>query len=438
MLLRQFAPSLLFVAALMQAFKHISVLDLSQGIAGPVCAGILARQGANVIKVEPPHGDWIRATGNSSEGMSANAIAGNFNKRGIVLDAGKPAGRAALLTLAARADVLVENFRHGVMHKLGLDYATLRALNPRLVMCSITGFGSEGPMKHKAATDSVVQAFSGMAVANGTRNTGGTGGTGGSSGTSGSSGSSSGTSGADIAQSAEAILPRRIGLYVPDNISAIYAAQAISAALFERSSSGQGQHVQISLAGCCAAFQSAPMIDAWLFPPTQAKVAVFAPAGEFRTADGWIVVAAMSAAMFARLARAVGREDWLSDARYADSDVRKKYLHEINAELAAVLAPGTTAAWLTALEAADVLVSRVNDYAALRSDAQMQAMGYFATVAQPPYGNVTVPHLPAAARNITAAPRAGEHTCAVLREAGLSEAEIDALLAQGIAMQRES
>ena len=394
----------------MQAFKHISVLDLSQGIAGPVCAGILARQGANVIKVEPPHGDWIRATGNSSEGMSANAVAGNFNKRGLVLDAAKPAGRAALLKLAARADVLVENFRHGVMHKLGLDYATLQALNPRLVYCSITGFGTEGPMKHKAATDSVVQAFSGMAVANGTRS----------------------------ADTPDTIMPRRIGLYVPDNISAIYAAQAVSAALFERSSSGQGQHVQISLAECCAAFQSAPMIDAALFPATQTKVAVFAPAGEFRTADGWIVVAAMSADMFARLARALGREDWLSDARYADSDVRKKYLHEINAELAATLAPGTTAAWLATLEAADVLVSRVNDYTALRSDVQMQAMGYFASVEQPPYGHVSVPHLPGAARNITAAPRAGEHTCAVLREAGLSDIEIDSLLAQGVAIQRES
>ena len=404
----------------MQAFKNISVLDLSQGIAGPVCAGILARQGADVIKVEPPHGDWIRATGNSSEGMSANAIAGNFNKRGIVLDASRPAGRAALLTLAARADVLVENFRHGVMHKLGLDYATLHALNPRLVMCSITGFGTEGPLKHKAATDSVVQAFSGMAVANGTRGASGTGAT-------------------DVASATDVAgaTPRRIGLYVPDNISAIYAAQAVSAALFERSNTGQGQHVQVSLAECCAAFQSAPLIDEALFPAAAGKMAVFAPAGEFRTADGWMVVAAMSAEMFARLARAVGRADWLTDVRYADSDVRKKYLKEINAELAAVLAPGSTAAWLATLEAADVLVSAVNDYAALRGDAQMQAMGYFASVEQPPYGAVPVPHLPGAARSITPAPRMGEHTCAVLREAGLSEAAIEALLAQRIAIQRE-
>ena len=195
--------------------------------------------------------------------------------------------------------------------------------------------------------------------------------------------------------------------------------------------------MQISLAECCAAFQSAPLIDAALFPAAAAKVAVFAPAGEFRTADGWIVVAAMSAEMFARLARAVGRAEWLTDVRYADSDVRKKYLKEINAELAAALAPGSTAAWLATLEAADVLVSAVNDYAALRSDAQMQAMGYFASVEQPPYGAVPVPHLPAASRSITPAPRAGEHTCAVLREAGLSEAEIKTLLAQRIAIQRE-
>ncbi len=388
----------------MQPFKNISVLDLSQGIAGPVCAGILARQGARVVKVEPLTGDWIRATGGSREGMCANAIAGNLNKQGIAIDATKPAGRDALLRLADQADVVVENFRAGVMARLGLGYEAIRARNPRVVYCSITGFGPTGPLSKKPATDSVLQAYSGMAVANA------------------------------IAGG----IPKRIGLYVPDNISAIYAAQAISAALFERCSSNQGRHVEVSLAECCAAFQSGPMIDTLLYPDPASRTAIFAPAGEFRTSDGWIVVSCMSAAMFASIARTVKREEWLADERFVENDARKKHMKEINAALAEALTHDTTANWVKKLEVADVLVSPVNDYLALREDEQAQHSGYLATVDQAPYGALNVPNLPAADRNVRPAPRVGEHTRAVLRDAGISDADIDALIAQGIALQREA
>ncbi len=387
----------------MQAFKKLFVLDLSQGIAGPVCAGILARQGARVVKVEPLGGDWIRATGGSRDGMCANAIAGNLNKQGIAIDATKPAGRDALLRLADQADVVIENFRAGVMTRLGLGYEAIRARNPRVVYCSITGFGPTGPLTKKPATDSVLQAYSGMAIANA------------------------------IAGG----VPKRIGIYVPDNISAIYAAQAISAALFERCSSNLGQYVQISLAECCAAFQSGPMIDTFLFPDPASRTAIFAPAGEFRTADGWIVVSCMSAAMFASIARTVNREVWLADPRFIENDARKQHFKEINAALAEALTHDTSANWVQKLQAADVLVSPINDYLALREDEQAQHSGYLATIDQAPYGALNVPNLPAADRDVRPAPRVGEHTRAVLREAGFDEADIDALIAQGIAMQRE-
>ncbi len=388
----------------MQAFQRLTVLDMSQGIAGPVSAGILARQGARVIKVEPLGGDWIRGTGASQQGMSANALAGNFNKQGVAIDAASALGREALLRMIPKVDVLVENFRHGVMKKLGLDYASLSQLNPRLVYCSITGFGTEGPLQSKPATDSVVQAYSGMAVVNG-----------------------------------DAERPRRMGLYVPDNISALYAAQAMSAALYERTETGRGQHIQISLVECCAAFQSGPMVNAYLFDrnPSE-KVAVFAPAGEFRTRTGWMVVACSNADMFARLARAVGRDAWLTDPRYADSDVRKRYLKEINADLSDVLAQDTREAWMAQLEKADVLVSPVHDYFDLYDDAQMQAMNYFCSVPQAPYGEVKVPHFPAASREVQPAPRLGEHTQAVLQDMGFSASEIDHMIRQRAAFQGET
>lgn len=139
--------------------------------------------------------------------------------------------------------------------------------------------------------------------------------------------------------------------------------------------------------------------------------------------------------MFTRLADAVGRADWLADPRFADSNVRKGYLQEINAELGRALAPGTSARWQQKLEAADVLVSPVNDYRALHNDPQMRAMSSFARIEQAPYGPLDVPHLPAAGRNVTAAPRLGEHTREVLAEAGLSAAEIAALLATDVARQ---
>jgi crotonobetainyl-CoA:carnitine CoA-transferase CaiB-like acyl-CoA transferase len=230
-----------------------------------------------------------------------------------------------------------------------------------------------------------------------------------------------------------------MGLYVPDNISALYAAQAISAALYERTETGRGQHVEISLVECCAAFQSGPMVNAYLFDrnPSE-KVAVFAPAGEFRTKTGWMVVACSNADMFIRLAKAVGRDNWLSDPRYADSDVRKRYLKEINADLGEALAHDTREAWMQKLEAADVLVSPVHDYFELYDDAQMQAMNYFCSVPQAPYGEVKVPHLPGASRDVKPAPRLGEHTQLVLQEMGFNEAEIEHMIQQRAAYQGET
>lgn len=386
----------------MQAFAGLSVLDLSQGIAGPVAAALLARQGAGVIKVEPPRGDWIRQVGASRAGMSANAIAGNLNKRSLAVDAATPAGRAIVLKLAQQADVVIENFRPGVMRKLGLDYATMRAANPKLVYCSISGYGTSGPWAGKPGTDSVLQAYTGMAAVNGT-----------------------------------AGAPRRIGLFVPDNITALYAAQAISAALYLRAISGAGQHIEISLAECCAALQAAPLTDALLFSDPAARLPAAAPAGEFATGDGWIVVACLDDAMFRRLAQALGHAEWADDARYAANDSRKTRLLEVNAMAGAVLAGDSSAHWLARLEQADVLCSAINDYAALRAHPQMQHMGYFAAIEQPPYGPISVPHLPAGERAVGAAPRIGEHSRAVLAEFGYAPAQIDALIAQGVVLQGE-
>jgi crotonobetainyl-CoA:carnitine CoA-transferase CaiB-like acyl-CoA transferase len=395
----------------MKPFKKITVLDISQGIAGPMCGAILARQGAKVIKVEPLSGDWMRGTGAAREQMSANVISGNINKRSIAVDASKTEGRETLLRLAKQADVLVENFRTGVMARLGLDYPSLKALNPGLIYCSVSGFGPHGPYATKAATDSVLQAFTGMLVANGIKT------------------SVDGVAG---------LTPKRIGLYVPDNISAIYAAQAVSAALFERTETKLGQHIEISLAEASSAFQAGPMIDSFLFPDANERGAVLAPAGDFQTADGWIIVASLTDEMFQRLAKAVDREEWLRDPRFSENGERKRNFNVINAALAEVLKERGNVEWLQRLEAADILVSSVNDYVAFRDAEQTRAMGYFGELDQAPYGRLTVPHLPASDHELRPAPRLGEHTREILAESGFGQIEIEALVTHGVVRQYAS
>ena len=389
----------------MQVYEGLSVLDLSQGIAGPVAAALLARQGAAVIKVEPPRGDWIRHAGASREGMSANAIAGNLNKRSLAVDAAQPAGRDVVLRLARQADVVIENFRPGVMQRLGLDYAAMAGLNPGLVYCSISGFGTSGPWAGKPGTDSVLQAYTGMAAVN----------------------------------AAPGAPPRRIGLFVPDNITALYAAQAISAALYARATRGQGRgrHIELSLAECCAAFQAAPIADALLFSDPAARLPVIAPAGEFRTRDGWLVLVCLDDAMFSRLATTLGQPGWATDARYASIAARKLCAAEINQRIAEVLAGDSAAAWLGRLEAADILCSPVNDYHALLEHQQMRHMAYMQQIEQAPYGPLAVPHLPASGHAVRPAPRVGEHSSVILIEAGYSAEEIDRLITAGVVLARE-
>jgi len=384
-------------------YAGLNVLDLSQGIAGPYCAALLGQQGASVIKVEPPAGDWIRLMGGGEEGMSALAVVNNLGKRSICVDATRPEGRALILKMAQRADVLVENFRPGVMARLGLEYAALAAINPRLIYLSITGFGDSGPDAHKPATDSVLQAMAGMALAN-----------------------------KDAAGQ-----PRRIAIMVPDTATALYAAQCIGAALYARDarsdSGGHGKHLRVSLAECCAAFQAGPILDDFLFAGAY-KPPITVPAGVFATRDGHVVLAMLRDAMWRGLCRALEREDWLSEPRYASAALRGRAAEEINRAVAAILSSRQTREWAALFEQHDVLFAPVQDYAALRDHPQMRHMGYFAEIDQAPYGKLPVPQSPGTARRnrLPPAPRAGEHTREILGELGYGAEDIGAMERSGI------
>jgi crotonobetainyl-CoA:carnitine CoA-transferase CaiB-like acyl-CoA transferase len=386
------------------AYEGLNVVDMSMGVAGPGCGAMLGLNGAAVIKVEPPDGDWIRVMGGGRDGLTANAIVGNLGKRSICVDARNAEGRAIILALASKADVLIENFRPGVMRKLGLDYESLAAGNPGLVYVSITGFGASGPWAQKAGTDSVLQAYTGMAMLN----------------------------------KEDSGRPKRLGMLVPDTISALYAAQCVGAALFGRVASGRGRHVEISLAECCAAFQAAPMVDEALFADRY-KPPVAVPAGVFGTVDGFITLLTLRQDMWERLCKALDREAWLEDPRFATNEARGEHAAEINRLVAEALAARGSKEWIAILEKNDVLCAEVQGYAQFRGHPQMKHMGYFGELRQAPYGALEAPYLPGTDRGspLPPAPLAGEHTREILAGLGRSQAEIDALEKAGIVVARK-
>ncbi|WP_144107100.1 CaiB/BaiF CoA transferase family protein [Paraburkholderia sp. BCC1886] len=387
-------------------YAGLRVLDLSQGIAGPYCGSLLARQGANVVKVEPPAGDWARLMGGGKDGLTALSIGANVGKRAICIDATLVEGRALLLQCVERADVVIESFRPGVMDKLGLSQEALHACNPGLVVVSITGFGPDGPYRARAGSDSVIQALSGMMVMN--RDGAGT--------------------------------PRRIGMLAVDAACGVYAAQSVGAALFAQAKSGLGRRLDISLLAVAASLQTIPILDHFMFAGEK-RVPVTVPSGTFQTADGFINVTALRNEMFFGLCRALGQDEWVSHPDWATNEQRLQHAADINARIADVLVGATTASWVERLQAQDVLCAAVNDYDAFVDDPQVRHAQVFGRLMLDGVAGVAaglplpaVPGLPPGAheRERTTVPRLGRDTRAVLAEMGLPETEIARLIEQRV------
>jgi crotonobetainyl-CoA:carnitine CoA-transferase CaiB-like acyl-CoA transferase len=373
----------------------LRVLDISQGIAGPYCAQMLWQQGAEVVKVEPPAGDWGRHVGTVAGGHSALSTAYNAGKRGVCLDARHPAGRQALRRLAESADVLIQNFRPGAAARMGVGYQDLAPDMPRLVYVSISGYGEDGPYSNAPASDSVMQADSGLMHAN----------------------------------QDEAGVPRRIGVLLADIATALYAAQATMAALYRQARTGLGSHVQLSLFQACAALQVNDIL-AHAMAGARPAGPVSAPNGVFDTADGRLSVLALNNDQFARLCRALERPEWLLEPAYADNAGRMARREALHRELAQQLAARPSSHWIERLAREDVLHARVRDYDDLAAHAQAAHVDLLQTLAQPGVGNLPYAPLPGLAqrRPLTAAPAIGQHSSEVLRDWGWNPPEIQALI----------
>ncbi len=368
-------------------FRGLNVLDLSQGIAGPYAAMLLAQYGATVVKVEPPEGDWARALGTRHGGHTAFSIAANLGKRSIALDLKRAADRAIVHRLAARADAVVESFRPGVAARLGVGYADLAALNPPLLYLSVSGFGQSGPESQRPAMDPILQAFSGLIATN------------------------RGPDG----------VPHRVVPIVVDMATALYAFQALTVALYARRDEPRGRHLEASLLQSAAGLQTVHMMAHHLEGGRMRQG--LTPGGSYRTADGWIYIVIHRDADFGKLCDALEIPDVKRDAHFATNDLRYEHLTALTDTLNAAFARCPTEQLAKRLKDAGVMHSPVNDYLEFLRQPQVEATGVIAWLEQPGVGAVPVPNLPGLAALVSGSARAtapslDQHRAEILAELG--------------------
>jgi crotonobetainyl-CoA:carnitine CoA-transferase CaiB-like acyl-CoA transferase len=386
--------------------EGIRVVDASQGIAGPTTGMMLARYGADVIKIEPQEGDWSRGITAGKDGMTAMAIATNVGKRSIALDLKHSEGSELLHRLAKRADVFIENFRTGVMERLGFAYAQVSAYNPRIIYLSVTGFGQRGPMQSQPATDAILQAFTGMMSINKGRVDG---------------------------------LPHRLECWPIDNASGQLAFQAVAMALYARRDSGRGRHIDASLLQGAASLQTVRMIEHVMSGGAAMAGGAF-PVGTFRTADGSINVSVLKDAWWPSFCRIIGRPDLAADSTLVTGSGRRARGDEILHIASEAFARQSSDYWCALLREAGILNERVNTYDELFTHQQTEAAQVFTWSEQAVGGRIPHPNLPGmqpleADMPQTKVPRIGEHTRAILDELGYAAQDVHRMLDQAIVFE---
>ncbi|MES2184545.1 MAG: CoA transferase [Pseudomonadota bacterium] len=382
----------------------LRVLDLSSMMAGPYCGRWLADLGADVIKIESPEGDYMRTRPPLRSGYSAYFGHLNCGKRSMVLDLKKPAAVGLVRSLASKSDVLLEGFRPGVMDRFGLDYESLRAENPALIYCSISGYGQEGPMAGNPAYAAIVHATSGFDEA------------------------------WRVSQPGDA-LPPTCGVQIADVVAASFATMAVQTALLARQKSGAGQRVDLSLMEGMLALMPLDIVQAQ-FPADNRRTS-YRPV---KARDGYVVITPISQKNFTDLCTAMGREDFKADPRFASPLARVENWETLLGEVQAWAGHRTVDECMSYLSAAGVPAARHSSVKQTLESEQLGARGFWAA-ARDGGGNFLAARLPFtlsadAGRDPGPAlvPELGEHTREVLRDIlALDKAEIDLLVSQGVA-----
>ena len=392
------------------ALEGIRVLDLTQIMAGPFCAMLLADLGAEVIKIENPRGgdDSRRMAPPYFNGESAAFIAMNRNKYGLALDIRTPAGKEALWHLIATADVLVENFRPGTMTRLGFGYEEVHRRYPALVYCSISGYGQTGPYRERGGFDLVAQAMSGVLSVTGSPEE-----------------------------------PAKVGVPISDLNAGLFASHAILAALLARVRTGEGQYIDTSLFEAALAYTIWESNEYWATgkPPRRLGTAhrLAAPYQVFPTADGWIAIGAANQRNWELLAQAIGRADLLHNAAFATNADRMANLPQLVETLTATLKTRTTAGWLQALEEAGVPCGPVLELDQVYQHQQTRARAMDIEMEHPVAGHVHAIGFPVKYSGTPGhlyrpAPVLGQHTFMILESLGYTPEQCRQLEADGVAL----
>jgi crotonobetainyl-CoA:carnitine CoA-transferase CaiB-like acyl-CoA transferase len=382
------------------------IVDLTAMISGPLATMILADQGADVIKVEHPAGDHTRAVSNRRGGFSASFLNNNRNKRSIVLNLKDPRGLEILHKLLAEADVLVQNFRPGVIERMGLGEAAVREIKPDIVYVSISGFGDAGPYANKPVFDPLVQALSGLTT---------------------------------VQAGSDELRPRLVRTILPDKLTGITASQAITAALLARERTGLGQHVRLSMLDSVIAFLwSSDMSNQTFvgdeFPQEKAQSFIDLI---YETRDGYISVAVQTDKQWAALTRALERPDWLSDPRFATPAARQENIDARLGLTQEVLLERDSADWLERLDAADVPCAPVLMRSQVVRHPQVLANEIVVETDHPQAGRLRQAR-PAARFSRTPAairgggPALGQHSEEILAELGYPRERIEELRDAGV------
>ncbi len=399
-----------------EVLSGIRILDMTRVIAGPYAGQILADMGAEVIKIErqgegddirrigPP---WIKGTEGQPHQESTYSQAANRNKRSLTVDFAQPEGAELIRQLVANCDVLLENYRTGTLARYGLGYEELRAINPRLVYCSITGFGQTGPYANRSGYDYLIQAMAGVMSVTGHRD-------------------------GEVGDG-----PMRVGVPVADICAGLYAAIGVLGALNHRQQSNCGQHIDVSLFDA----QMATLLNtfsAWFnggkeLGRTGNDHPSASPYGVYAVDDGYILVATFNDREFVRLAKAVGREDWIEDPRFAKNGARVANRKELSQQLTEALRGRTKAQWIEHLNANTVSCGPINGMSDLETDPHVIDRGMIVTQQHPLNGSVRSAASPlrfsaTPVQYKLPPPAIGEHTDIVLRDwLGLSPERIDDL-----------
>lgn len=388
-------------------FAGLKVVDLSQGIAGPYCAMLLAQHGARVIKVESiGDGDWARTLGTRHGNHTAFSIVGNLGKQSIAVDLKSEKGKEVVWRLLAGADVFLEGFRPGVIGRLGFDYEAVSAREPRILYLSISGFGQAGPLAERPAMDPVLQAYTGLMNEN----------------------------------RGEDGIPHRVPVIVVDMSTALYAFQALSAALYARRDEARGRRIEVSLMQSATALQSIRLMACHLEGGTMLPGGV--PAGVFRTADGWMTILAINDRDWKSLCEAMEMPALTQDQRFATPGLRLANQEALHAIVRPAIAAQTSVVWGERLSQARLMHERLLSYAEFLDQPQVRETGLIQWLGQVgPAGAVPLPVLPGTSPRadgtpLATAPVTGQHSAAILSEHGYSGSEIDSLLSDGVVAQR--